>query len=56
MYKAIITDRLQELESHTTKYYATYREAHEAGHKLASKHYTENRYNIDVQYKEEIQC
>lgn len=48
MYKAIITDRLQSLPSHTTKLYETYREAHDAGHKLANKHFTENRYNIDV--------
>jgi inorganic triphosphatase YgiF len=48
MYKAIITDRLQSLPSHTTKLYETYKEAHDAGHKLASKHFTDERYNIDV--------
>ena len=53
MYKAVIIDRLQSLPTRTTKGYTTYLEAHEAGQRLASKHFTDNRYTIDVQTKGE---
>lgn len=48
MYIARIQDRLNSIPDKKSKAYATYKEAHEAATKLAKKHFTENRYNIDV--------
>lgn len=46
-YRGIVIDHLNELETRKTKFYTTYRQAHEAAEKLCKKTYGD-RGRIDV--------
>ena len=47
-YRGIVRDRMSGIE-HKTKYYNAYQLAHQAAERLAKRHYTDDRYDIDVE-------
>jgi hypothetical protein len=51
-YRGVITDRLDLLDTRLTKWYFTYPEAHKAAEQLAKNHFTDERYEIDVEYRD----
>ena len=50
-YRGLAIDRMGTLETKKTKWYGTYKEAHDAAKKLAKKHFTDGRYEIDIEQK-----
>lgn len=51
-YRGVITDRLDLLDMRLTRWHFTYPEAHQAAERLAKKHFTDGRYEINVDYRD----
>lgn len=51
-HRGIVIDRLGDLNTRLTKWYFTYGEAHRAAERLAKRHFTDGRYEIDVEYRD----
>lgn len=50
-HRGVVIDRLGDLDTRLTKWYFTYGEAHQAAERLAKRHFTDGRYEIDVERK-----
>lgn len=48
MYRGIVEDRMNSLETHKTKYYYTHQDAYNAAWKLAKRYYTGERAGVWV--------
>ena len=47
-YRGQAIDRLGILDTRQTKWYTTYKEAHDAASKIAKKYFSNERYNVNV--------
>ena len=55
MYRGLVIDRLHTLETRKTKYYPTYKEAHDAAEKLLRRTWGD-RGTIEIETKEVTPC
>jgi hypothetical protein len=51
MYRGIVKDRLNTIENRKTIYYTSYKNAHEHAKKLGNKHFTKDRFIIEIEQK-----
>jgi hypothetical protein len=50
-HRGVVIDKMGSLDTRLTKWHYTYKEAHDAAVRLAKKHFTDGRYEIDVEQK-----
>ena len=50
-HQGYVTDLMGNLQTRYTKWYYTYKEAHDAAEKLAKKHFTDGRCDIGMNQK-----
>lgn len=50
-YRGLVIDRMGSLDTRQTKWYGTYKEAHDAAERLAKKHFADGRCEIVIEQK-----